>query len=392
MLRLLIENIYPSKFRFVGTLMIVELKDVCEKEISNIRQKDLLDKKGDYPIYGASGLIGNVDFYRQETPYVAVVKDGAGIGRAMLLPAKSSVIGTMQYLIPKGNVLPEYLYYVVKNMHLEKYYSGATIPHIYFKYYKKEKFNLVDLDQQRKIISVFKKIEDAIRKQRDELTNLDTLIKARFVEMFGDPIINNKKLTEVPMTKICQIIDGDRGKNYPRAKDFKTNGYCLFLNAKNVTTTGFDFHKCIFISKERDELLHNGRLNLGDIVLTTRGTIGNLALYTEKVPYNHLRINSGMVILRMNHEKIIDKFFIEQFKMQLKKIKMKIASGSAQPQLPVSTMSKIPIVLPSIRKQEKYSDFVKQVDKSKVVNASIMKYIISIRFYLYFKENKEGAR
>ncbi|PEH05007.1 restriction endonuclease subunit S, partial [Lactobacillus sp. UMNPBX4] len=208
------------------------------------------------------------------------------------------------------------------------------------------------------------------------LAKLDTLIKARFVEMFGDPIINNKKLTEVPMTKICQIIDGDRGKNYPRAKDFKTNGYCLFLNAKNVTTTGFDFHKCMFISKERDELLHNGRLNLGDIVLTTRGTIGNLALYTEKVPYNHLRINSGMVILRMNHEKIIDRFFIEQFKIQLKKIKMKIASGSAQPQLPVSTMSKIPIVLPSIRKQEKYSDFVKQVDKSKVVNASIMKYII----------------
>ena len=261
-----------------------------------------------------------------------------------------------------NNANYKYLYYALK---------AAYIPNTgynrHFKWLKKVSINYPSFEKQKRIVKLLDNLSEVKNKKNEELKLCDTLIKARFVEMFGDPIINNKKLTEVPMTKICQIIDGDRGKNYPRAKDFKTNGYCLFLNTKNVTTTGFDFHKCIFISKERDELLHNGRLNLGDIVLTTRGTIGNLALYTEKVPYNHLRINSGMVILRMNHEKIIDKFFIEQFKMQLKKIKMKIASGSAQPQLPVSTMSKIPIVLPSIRKQEKYSDFVKQVDKSKLL-------------------------
>ena len=89
--------------------MKVKLEDVCECGSSNLRQSDAAGKSGDYPIYGASGYIGNVDFYYQERPYVAVVKDGAGVGRAMLLPAKSSVIGTMQYLLPKGNVLPEYL-------------------------------------------------------------------------------------------------------------------------------------------------------------------------------------------------------------------------------------------------------------------------------------------
>ena len=127
--------------------MRVKLEDVCERGSSNLKQSDIIAATGDYPIYGASGYIGNVDFYHQDKPYVAVVKDGAGIGRTTLLPAKSSVIGTMQYLLPKENVLPEYLCYVVRYIHLEKYFTGATIPHIYFKDYKNEQFNLDSLER-----------------------------------------------------------------------------------------------------------------------------------------------------------------------------------------------------------------------------------------------------
>ena len=146
---------------FVGTKhMKVKLGDVCEKGSSNIKQSDITGKMGEYPIYGASGYLGNVDFYQQESAYVAVVKDGAGIGRTYLHPAKSSVIGTMQYLLPKENVLPEYLCYVVKYMHLEKYFSGATIPHIYFKDYKNEEFNLDSLERQEEIINELKRVED----------------------------------------------------------------------------------------------------------------------------------------------------------------------------------------------------------------------------------------
>ena len=112
--------------------MRVALKDVCEKASSNIAQKDLVDNNGTYPIFGASGLIKTVDFYKHEKPYVAVVKDGAGIGRTLLLPGRSSVIGTMQALLPKENIRPELLKYIVQGMHLENFHSGATIPHIYF--------------------------------------------------------------------------------------------------------------------------------------------------------------------------------------------------------------------------------------------------------------------
>ena len=86
----------------------VTLGDVCIKGSSNIAQKDLENNNGTYAIYGASGYIKNVNFYHQDMPYIAVVKDGAGIGRTMLLPEKTSVIGTLQYLIPNDSVSVKY--------------------------------------------------------------------------------------------------------------------------------------------------------------------------------------------------------------------------------------------------------------------------------------------
>ena len=156
----------------------VKLEDVCERGTSNLKMSDVTDLSGNYPIYGAAGYIGNVDFYHQINPYVAIVKDGAGIGRAMLCPAQSSIIGTMQYLLPKKNILPRYLYYVVKYMHLEKYFTGATIPHIYFKDYKNETFNLEALERQKEIVTVLEKCERVIEYRKRELNELDSLIKA----------------------------------------------------------------------------------------------------------------------------------------------------------------------------------------------------------------------
>ena len=184
--------------------------------------------------------------------------------------------------------------------------------------------------------------------------------------MFGDPVSNSMGLPTEPMTAVCAIIDGDRGKNYPKQDEFSDTGYCLFLNAKNVTTSGFSFENCMFITKEKDTALRNGKLERGDVVLTTRGTLGNLAFYDDSVPFENVRINSGMVILRMKKCVMTEVFFIEQFKLQLQSIKRKIASGSAQPQLPISTMNKIRILLAPIELQEQFAAFVAEVDKSKL--------------------------
>lgn len=187
--------------------MRVRLEDVCEKESSKLKQSDVIDQNGLYPVYGASGYLGSINTYQQSNYYVAVVKDGAGIGRTMLLPPKSSIIGTMQYLIPKDNVQPEYLYYVVKAKHLEKYFSGATIPHIYFKDYKNEQFDLVSFEEQRDIINRLKKIEIIIDNLSKNLMLLDELVRARFVEMFGD-VQNAKKHSNKQLKDICNTVTG----------------------------------------------------------------------------------------------------------------------------------------------------------------------------------------
>lgn len=268
----------------------------------------------------------------------------------------------------KVEINKRYFVYAVqfKLKEMEAKTHGATMKHIVKKDFDSTLIPYPSLKEQSRIAETIDSIAKSINMRQKQLQKLDELVKARFVEMFGNPVNNSLGLRTKPMTEICEIIDGDRGKNYPAANDFSDSGYCLFLNAKNVTLDGFNFENCMYITKEKDETLRKGRLNRGDVVLTTRGTIGNLALYTDEIPFEHIRINSGMVILRM--KKVVDAvYFIEHFKMQLTDIKEKIASGSAQPQLPISTMNQVQILLPEIEQQRTFSDFVKKIDKSKAV-------------------------
>ena len=263
-----------------------------------------------------------------------------------------------------------YLYYAV---------SAVKIPNTgynrHFKWLKEAQISLPDLSTQRRIADTLDKVSEGIALCRKMLGELDLMVKAKFGEMFGDPTGNSFNLSVKPMTEVCEIIDGDRGKNYPNADEFSDEGYCLFLNAKNVTASGFNFDNCMYITKEKDDILRKGKLSRGDVVLTTRGTIGNLAFYTSDIPYEHMRINSGMVILRMNRKIINEVFFIEQFKMLLDDIKQKNASGSAQPQLPISAMREINILLPDIEQQKIFSEFVAKSNKSRLTLQQVLSKI-----------------
>ncbi len=254
--------------------------------------------------------------------------------------------------------------YFIDQMTLQA--TGASYPAVTSSIVKKTLIPFYSIEKQNYIVSVLDKLTTLISLRKQQLAKLDELVKARFVEMFGEPGNNSLGLPTLPMTEVCTIIDGDRGKNYPKQEDFSEKGYCLFLNAKNVTSTGFLFESCIFITKEKDCILNNGKLTRGDIVLTTRGTLGNLAFYDNSIPYENIRINSGMVILRMKRKIVSEIFFIEQFKMQLQTIKKQIASGSAQPQLPVSAMNKIRVILPSIEQQENFNFFVEHIKTTKL--------------------------
>ena len=292
---------------------------------------------------------------------------GATIGATSILKIDAATNQACAAFSPREDTLPEYLCAFLESQK-DKFIKdavGGAQPNLSAGYLKTIEFKLPSLEQQTRITRNLSKIDELLLLRKQQLAKLDELVKVRFVEMFGDPANNVNNLPASPMTAICQIIDGDRGKNYPKQEEFSDSGFCLFLNAKNVTAQGFSFENCTYITEEKDALLRNGKLCRGDVVLTTRGTIGNLAFYDTSVPYENIRINSGMVILRMNNQVVSEIFFIEQFKMQLDSIKSRIASGSAQPQLPISTMNKIEMILPPIELQKQFAAFVERVDQQK---------------------------
>lgn len=149
--------------------------------------------------------------------------------------------------------------------------------------------------------------------------------------------------------EMAEIIDGDRGKNYPQQHEFLDEGYCLFLNTGNVTKAGFSFDSNQFISKEKCDLLRKGKLQRHDIVYTTRGTVGNAAYYSDSIPYEHVRINSGMVIIRPKEAIVCTEFLYQILKSDYyRPFFRKHCTGSAQPQLPIKNFSTIELDLPDL--------------------------------------------
>lgn len=362
------------------------------KIINGRNQRAVENPSGKYPIYGSGGIMGYADDYICSANTVIIGRKGS-INKPIFVETPFWNVDTAFGLSADTSKLyPKYLYYFCQNFDFEKLNTTVTIPSLTKANLLNIDIPLPELNEQRHIAAVLDKVTDLITQRRTQLDKLDLLVKSRFVEMFGDPEVNSFNLPSIPMTNLCEIIDGDRGSNYPKQEEFSSDGYCLFLNAKNVTNSGFCFNQCLYISKEKDSLMRKGKLQRGDIVLTTRGTIGNLAFYDNTIPYENVRINSGMVILRVHKEQITEIFFIEQSKMLLGLIKSKMASGSAQPQLPISTMKQIMMLVPPIEEQMNFNKIVAQTNTLKFCVTNSLNTLEKLKKSLmqkYFSKNKE---
>ncbi len=205
-----------------------------------------------------------------------------------------------------------------------------------------------DKKEQKQIVEVLDEINNAIEIKKKQLIKIFEYTNSLFNELqFSDDCL-------MPIEYIYNIIDGDRGNNYPTANDFFDKEHCLFLNAKNVTSNGFIFEKCNYITKEKDESLRGGKLQYGDLVLTTRGTLGNVALFDSTVKFDNVRINSGMVILR--GKKDMNSTFCEfMIRKTIHEFLEKNKTGSAQPQIPLRDLKKYQIYVPPKRIQDNFA-------------------------------------
>lgn len=333
---------------------MARLGDLCTKSSSNIAQKDLENCNGEYPIYGASGFIKNVNFYKQEQPYIAVVKDGAGVGRVMKLPEKSSVIGTMQYIIPNNDIDVSYLAYAMENMNLAKYCSGATIPHIYFKDYCNETLAEHSPSEQKHIAVVLDKVTDLITQSKRQLELLDELVKARFVEMFGD-LKTNPFGWEVKGFGEFATIDGNMTTDYKKYADYPHIGIDSIEkntgNIKNYKTVKEDniiSGKYLFTP---EHIIYSKiRPNLNKVALPT--FIGLCSADAYPILPNKKNCNRIFLAFVMRSNFFLD--YIMQFcsRTNLPKVNRREISGFKTP-------------LPPLKLQKQFADFVEQTDKSK---------------------------
>ncbi len=336
--------------------MRVKIEDVCDKATSNLKQSDVMNKKGLFPVFGAAGYLGKIDTFHQSKPYVAIVKDGAGIGRTMLLPAKSSVIGTMQYLLPKDNILPAYLYYVIKARHLEKYFSGATIPHIYFKDYKNEQFDLVNFEKQKQIVHKLKVIEKIMTNLNDELKLFDELIKARFVEVFGDPIKNDKSWKQVKLMDLGLLARGI-SKHRPRNAVELLGGPYPLVQTGEVANA--DTYITSYLSTYSELGLKQSKMwPKGTLCITIAANIAQTSILTFDACF------PDSVVGFIAGERV-ETVFVHYWFSFLQSSLEALATQVAQKNLNLKTLSNVEVIVPPIQLQSEFVNFTKQVDKSK---------------------------
>lgn len=340
---------------------MIQLKDLCQKASSNIAQKDLEGHEGQYPIYGASGLIGYVDFYKQENPYVAVVKDGAGIGRVMCLPEKSSVIGTMQYILPNEGVNVHYLAFAMEHMNLAKYFSGATIPHIYFKDYCTERLPKNSEAEQKQISTTLSRVTELISLRKQQLSKLDELVKARFVEMFGTYPKNENGF---PVAVISDVANVSVGVVIKPAQYYVTEecGIKAFrsLNIGEMYIKDSDW---VYFSTEGNESNKKSQLHENDLLIVRSGAPGTSCVVTKEFEGCNA---VDVIIAHPNLSKVNPWYLCAYINYPHGKKQIEEGTGgAAQQHFNVGKCNNLKVLLPPLEPQNQFAAFVERVNQQK---------------------------
>ena len=259
---------------------------------------------------------------------------------------------------------------------LSKRAQGKSVVHLHNSDLKVVKLFYPSYEEQSAIGSLFRTLDDLLTSYKDNLANYQSLKATMLSKMFpkAGQTVPEIRLDGfegewkcLKMAEIFQIIDGDRGKSYPGENDFLSVGHTLFLDTGNVKKTGLDFSTTKFISEKKDKELRNGKLNLGDFILTSRGTLGNVAYYNENIQkrFSSVRINSAMLILRpLLGDKISPEYILAVLRGNLISDFMKVNQvGSAQPHITKKEFSKIKVLIPSnIQEQQAIGTYFSNLD------------------------------
>ncbi|MBW7825643.1 restriction endonuclease subunit S [Streptococcus thermophilus] len=352
------------------------IADIVKISAGGDVDKIKLKESGKYPVVANAltnkGIVGFYDDYKVKAPAVTVTGRG-DVGYAVARHENFTPIVRLLTL-QSENIDVDYLENQINSMRILNESTGVpqlTAPQLgNYKVYHPE------IDEQSAIGSLFRTLDDLLASYKNNLANYQSLKTTMLSKMFpkAGQTVPEIRLDGfdgewecVKMEDIFQIIDGDRGKSYPGESDFSSFGHTLFLDTGNVKKTGLDFSTTKFISEEKDKELRNGKLILGDFILTSRGTLGNVAYYDENIKkrYSSVRINSAMLILRpLLGDKISHEYILAILRGNLISDFMKVNQvGSAQPHITKKEFSKIKVQVPSnIREQQAIGTYFTNLD------------------------------
>ena len=329
------------------------------------------DLKSEY-IYGVADFItedglrnSSAKMYEEDTVLMAMY--GATIGATSILKISACTNQACAAFRRNDKVIPEYLYYFLKSQK-EKFVKdgvGGAQPNISAGYLKKVEMELLLIKEQRIVVDILDKITNIINRRNQELIALDELIKARFVEMFGDPKINEKRWNSGIISDYYEVKGGKRiPKGMGYSGEVTTHPYLRATDMKNETILDDDIH---YIDDEVYEHIKKYIVKGGDIYLTNVGVnLGMAGVIPDK--YDGANLTENAVKLVPKTEKIIDGRFLAHYinspgiQEYINERKMSVGI----PKLAIFRIETMPLLLPPIDIQIQFVKLCNQVDKSKV--------------------------
>ncbi len=345
-----------------------KIKDICDKASSNIAQNKIVGMNGEYPVFGASGFVQNVDFYHRDKPYIGIVKDGSGVGRVNLYPAYSSLLGTLQYIIPKDGNDIGFVSYALQSLKLSDFASGSAIPHIYFRDYGECEIPVPPLPTQQRIVAELDCISGILEKKRQQLKELDNLAQAIFYDMFGDPVENDKGWEVKKLGEVCSdIVD------CPHSTPIKANGITDFpcIRTSELKGGSISWETMQYLEKdEYEKRISRLKPIAGDIVFGREGTIGDAVILPEGYDFSLgqrtmlFRVAKSIMSNVFLHRVILSKWF----KMQIEAVNV----SSTVAHVNIKDLKMFCVPLPPLSLQQQFAKKIEAIERQKaLINQSI---------------------
>lgn len=337
----------------------IKLIDICTpKQWKTMPTSELLEEG--YPVYGANGIIGYCREYNHEDPVIAVACRGATCGSVNITVSKSYVTGNAMCLDNlRSDVEIDYLYYCLKHYNFKNVISGSAQPQITRQGMKKVCIYICNHDEQIVIVHKLKNIENIIELRKRELKKLDDLVRGRFVEMFGNPIVNEKRWAVVELNSVCDGIgDGLHG-----TPEYDEKGRYPFINGNNLMNGAIEVTPATKMVDEATYKRHFIELSNNAILLSINGTLGKLAFY------NGEEVMLGKSACYCNLKPCINRDFVYGV------MKTDAFTGFLESNSTASTIKNVGLkairgfmlIMPPEELQTRYVEFAKQVDKSKLI-------------------------